>query len=255
MTFTETTQAQNIAPDTNIKATVLANWIPGNTGKVGDVTMRSGLWVTTSGSATLNSNTKLGLTYLKLDTGVTIPTGSVPSSTAQAGQLTGNLSGGLTIYMQDGGWLDIDADYTTRINISSMSSGTLYLNQSGALTLGNTALGSGVVLDFSASASATAGQLTTRTLLTGTNFTGWMSALEQDSSLVSMDGYTFTTTDLSSVTGDLSSYEGQFSIKNADGALTVSYVAPSSSPAVPEPATATLSLLALAGLCARRRRK
>lgn len=37
--------------------------------------------------------------------------------------------------------------------------------------------------------------------------------------------------------------------------LAISGVVSTAAPAVPEPATATLSLLALAGLCARRRRK
>lgn len=156
--------------------------------------------------------------------------------------------------MQDGGWVDIDADYGDRISLSGMTTGTLYLNQNGALNLGASALSSSITLDFSASSSATAGQLLTRTLLSGSDFTAWMEALGSNSSLATMTGYTLTDTDLSSLSGsDLSSYEGLFSIKNTGAALEVSYVVPSA--AVPEPATATLSLLALAGLCARRRRK
>lgn len=158
------------------------------------------------------------------------------------------------IGMQDGGWVDIDADYGDRISLSGMTTGTLYLNQNGALNLGASALSSSITLDFSASSSATAGQLLTRTLLSGSDFTAWMEALGSNSSLATMTGYTLTDTDLSSLSGsDLSSYEGLFSIKNTGAALEVSYVVPSA--AVPEPATATLSLLALAGLCARRRRK
>ena len=47
----------------------------------------------------------------------------------------------------------------------------------------------------------------------------------------------------------------QFSYKMVDNALVLTTGISGATPAVPEPATGTLSLLALAGLCARRRRK
>lgn len=62
----------------------------------------------------------------------------------------------------------------------------------------------------------------------------------------------FTADETGSVTIKTLSNEG---VTHGGNINAIALVAASNAPAVPEPATATLSLLALAGLCARRRRK
>ncbi len=157
--------------------------------------------------------------------------------TPQAGQITWNNEAGafrisnLTTGTQE--WVDINADYGTNIILTDMDGGSLYLNDFGTLNsvLGNTntiyanALTTGI--ENSSLYTMNADGSITRKLMSG-NYSNW-------------DG----TINLGDVT--------DFTVTHDSTGLSVTYNLPGSQ--VPEPATATLSLLALAGLAARRRRK
>ncbi len=133
-----------------------------------------------------------------------------------------------------GAWLDIDADYGSKINLTAMSGGSVYLNDNGQLSsvLGNN---NTVYANF----------ITDKNALT-------------DNALYTVDDTSITRTLLK---GDYSAWSGDVVIngldstdyvvvKNTEG-LSVKYALG----AIPEPSTASLSLLSLLGLVALRRRK
>ena len=134
-----------------------------------------------------------------------------------------------SLNIKNGGWVDINNNYATRIDLKDMNTGEVYLNTAGALTLkrnGNSyTLSDGVAIY--ATITDTANE---RTLLTGdfSNWNGNVYLMNEDNTAYSGTAYTW---------------------KATEAGLQI-VAAP-----IPEPTTATLSLLALAGLAVRRRRK
>lgn len=128
----------------------------------------------------------------------------------------------LKIGSGSGTWVDINADYGTVIDLSAMTSGAVYLNTAGALTL-STALNSNVTVYATISDT-----LSMRTLLQA-DFSDWGGNVI----LQNADGTTYN--------GGAYIWEA-----TATGLNIMS---------IPEPTTATLSLFALISLAARRRRK
>ncbi len=140
-----------------------------------------------------------------------------------------------------GAWLDINASYTaSNIDYTGMKNGVFYLNTYGALTgttvaiaNTNTVYATALFSDSYTGCYTLDGTTVTRTLLSG-DFSSW-SSLDDLKSHVVLSGVT------------------DYTVSATATGLSVSY--DTSSKAIPEPATASLSLLALAGLAARRRRK
>lgn len=192
----------------------------------------------------VNGTSSLNTTYLYLDSGISF----TDASSNISGQLTTNQSGlvSITIRNETSGsavqeWIDINANYGACIDTSNMRYGSIYLNEHGALTsavqsgyqnkvYATLLTGAADVLasdDYDTTENADGTFSVTRTLFTG-DFSGWDDAAnKQYIYLTGVKEYTINATT-----------EG----------LSVTYNI------VPEPATATLSLLALAGLAARRRR-
>lgn len=126
------------------------------------------------------------------------------------------------VVIKNGGWVDINNAFS-RIDVSQMTtSGSIYLNTNGSLTL-NSIIDSDVTVYATITENAVE-----RTLVSG-DYEGW------DGSVVLQD-----------INGNIYN-GGNFSWEATSEGLKIV--------AVPEPTTATLSLLALAGLAARRRRK
>ncbi len=148
-----------------------------------------------------------------------------------------------------------------------MATGTTL--ETGTGTIANLTMATGTTLD--ADTAITLGgvlELTSGITLDGGLYTTMM-ALEEGGSLTLFTGITtlkiddvsyesaarevFTPIDAASIFTNITT-SGAYELAFANGSLTATMVIPST-PGVPEPATATLSLLALAGLAARRRRK
>ena len=200
----------------------------------GPVNTIQGLWIQANAGYKMNASAGLNVTYLALDPSIKI----AQSNNSEAGALNGSDGANFYVNMTGSGWVDINADYGTKITVNNMTGGTIYLNDSGALDLGSTTLNSSVTVDCTLTTSADTGySILTRTLLTG-DFSAWTGT-------VNVQGFTQLTE------GELaadSSCAGMYTVSATTSGLVVSYV-------TPEPTTATLSLLALAGLCVRRRRK
>lgn len=165
------------------------------------------------------------------------------------------------IYIQDEGWVDIDADYGNLINVSQMTSGAIYLNTAGHLDLTDRnnadapyALVGDVNIfasfeevalfgidDFSRSSEG-------RTLIDG-DLSQWTGTL----TLTMGNSYAIYNSNGELLDAEGSLMDVEFDIKDSSNSKL--FVKTADTPAVPEPTTATLSLLALAGLCARRRRR
>ncbi len=192
----------------------------------GSVNNVQGLYFHDGAGLKFNHHSNVTVTYLYLGTGISFQTG------------TGNVQGainwsssGHNLQMSNaaGAWVDINDDYGTNISIANMSGGSVYLNEDG--TLNSTLDSSNTVYATALFEDAVAGNSLytdngdgtyTRTLLSG-NYEGW--------------------------TGDVVMEGAKVEAVNATSTgLSVTYVA------VPEPATASLSLLGLAALMLRRRR-
>ena len=227
ITFSEPT-AQGLMNQTNVENANL--YLTGETLYWSDQHNRSfsGLYVASDGALRINNtNEKITVNYLYLASDVTIG-----ADKAQAvGDVTWNwaLTEASCIQIQatNGGWVDINNDYDIRINLSSMESGAVYLNTAGALTLSSG--GNDYTLNNGVNVYATITETANvRTLLSG-DFSNWNGTVHL-------------------MTADNVAYNGtEYTWKATAQGLEIV--------AVPEPATATLSLLALAGLAARRRRK
>ena len=199
----------------------------------------------TSGSQTYGNKLTIGGLYIDENSGLKVNSGSndvslnylyidpiIKFATTTAGAVNSvNWSGNganASLNIMDGGWVDID-NYATRIDLKSMTTGAVYLNTAGALTLKSNGtsytLSDGVAIYATITDTANV-----RTLLTGdfSNWNGNVYLMSEDNTAYTAGAYTWEAT--------------------STGLQIV--VAP-----VPEPTTATLSLLALAGLAARRRRR
>lgn len=185
-------------------------------------TAYDGIYLANDAGLKFNHSSSVAVNHLYLGSDIKIKAGTKDS----VGQL--NWSGQsdalkLNIGSAADAWVDINANYGTAINVSNMSGGALYLNTAGALTLG-AALNEGVTVY--ATITDTANE---RTLLAA-DFSNWNGNVI----LQNEDGTAYNA--------------GAYTWKATETGLKITK-------AVPEPATATLSLLALAGLAARRRRK
>lgn len=205
----------------------------GSVGWINGTTTIGGLWVENGAGFKMNASGVLYVTYLALGDDIQF------SDTADAvmGQVNGSAKSGFNISIKSGGWVDINADYANRIWLGPMDRGTVYLNEKGCVSVTGT-LDSNVLVDATLTAAPNNGyEIQTRTLIRG-NFTEWTGT-------VRCDGFTQLTE--GELTAD-ASCAGMYTVSGTADGLIVNYV-------TPEPTTATLSLLALAGLCARRRRK
>lgn len=193
-----------------------------------------------AGLKTNSSNCQWTFTYLYID-----PSLSFKLHTSDiAGEInwsTNNNNAYFKMSATEGAWLDINKAYGAyTVVTTAMTNGTVYLNDKGSLTstLGTTNTVHATMLTtgydgIAGYAFDDASKTLTRTLLTG-DFSAWTAEV----------------------------IESQLKLDNLNGldASRVSYLGDSTGlyvkydMSVPEPATATLSLLALAGLAARRRR-
>lgn len=211
-----------------------------------------GLYVDDQGGMKFNAlNYDFNVKYLYLTSGVQI--GASTGDTV--GQINWSNNNGANFVMINGGWVDINANYGDKIDTSGMTTGSIYLNTAGALTLPEDGvLGNGVTvfatLDLYADAivQATGIGIVTRTLMTG-DFSNWTGALTLNSHNITQGLVEMSSDEFGSgyMNGFTSADVGKYYITKSDTGLSINYI-------VPEPATATLSLLALAGLAARRRR-
>jgi len=188
----------------------------------------SGLYVASDGALRINNTSDaITVNYLYLASNVTIGA----SKNQAVGDVTWNWNltnaSRIQIKATNGGWVDINNDYNARIDLSSMESGAVYLNTAGALTLSS--LGNAYTLNNGVNVYATITETANvRTLLSG-DFSNWNGTVHL-------------------MTADNAAYNGtEYTWKATAQGLEIV--------AVPEPTTATLSLLALCGLAARRRRK
>ncbi len=179
-----------------------------------------------SGLKINNGSADVSVKYLYLDSAIEFATttnGAIDSINWSGNEANASLN------IQDKGWVDINSDYAARISLASMTTGAVYLNTAGALTL--TSDGSAYTLSNNVVVYATiTDSANKRTLLSG-NFSAW----EGNVVLQNADGTAYTA--------------GAYTWETSAEGLNIVTVT------VPEPTTATLSLLALAGLAARRRRK
>lgn len=156
---------------------------------------------------------------------------------------------GNTITIQDGGWVDINANYGNLINLSAMTTGGgIYLNTGGYLDLtDNNNNDKAYTLDDDVIIYVTLTEDVTERTLLGGDLSGWGGkvhfTLEDDYAIYQNGELLESTGALQGLVIDISADTSAISYKIG------------TSSTVPEPTTATLSLLALAGLAARRRRK
>ena len=213
----------------------------------------SGFYIDEKGGLKFNhSESKVTVTYLYLAENV-----QFSNSTTGAQGIINWSSPNISLSISDttGAWVDVNAAYT-RINTSKMSNGTVYLNQHGCISSNLASSNSieAVALSTSDLAGETSTNYTittnesfaviTRTLMIG-NYAEWSGTFTLDGFTERNSTATWTGIENVSET-DVNTY---YLTADKTG-LKVTYVM-----SIPEPATATLSLLALAGLAARRRRK
>ena len=174
---------------------------------------------------------------------ITIGTGSK----FVASQTGGNLNNGAMIYtVADAGALTL----TYKHNGNANGGNEFHLGENGSVNLSCSAANSQTIGGnniFTATlVSSAQGGLDSRVLANITNLT------------LSNLSYTFegwTASDEAITEENYMDHIGEYYVANVDNKLTMYFASAPSTPSVPEPTTATLSLLALAGLCARRRRK
>lgn len=204
------------------------------------VDVYGGFYVTAKGGICTNNkpNSHMSLTFLYLDPSVVFATGN----TATAGQIVwpAGVDSYYGITSTSGAWVDINAAYGSNIHVDAMSGGTVYLNEKGSLTStlseGNEVHATMLTTDYEGVAGYMLDEETQtliRTLMVG-DFSSWTSP-ETGIVLDNIDKL-----DPSKVSY-LADETGLY-VKYDMGQKT------------PEPTTGTLSLLALAGLCIRRRK-
>ncbi len=194
-------------------------------------TTYDGIYLASDSGLKFNHGTSITVSHLYIASNIIMKKGT-DFVEGQLNWSNTNDSTKLKISEKVGSWVDINADYGIGIDISAMTDGALYLNTGGALTLQYTSdnktytdytLANGVDVYATITDEANV-----RTLLTGdfSNWSGTVYLMTADNTVYNGSNYTWKAT--------------------AEGLEIVT---------IPEPTTATLSLLALAGLAARRRRK
>ncbi|MBR5876834.1 MAG: PEP-CTERM sorting domain-containing protein [Akkermansia sp.] len=190
-------------------------------GNLGNNPTVGGLYITDGSSFRVNgSNNNIVLTYLYMESDDAV------ISDYWSGGNTGTIGWGNStsakIQIKDNGWLDINTSLS-RVDVSKMvNGGSIYLNTNGSLTLSK-------AIDTDVTVYATITDSATERTLISANFEGWTGnvvLLDEQGNVYKSGNYDWEAT--------------------SAGLMIVS---------IPEPTTATLSLLALAGLAARRRRK
>jgi len=201
-----------------------------------------GFYVADGSGLKFNFDGDTNVTYLYIGSSVKITTDSI------AGVNKINWSNAnRKLNIASGGWVDVDASYTLGINLGNMTAGDIYLNSNGRITSAMNTGFAGTIHAVLENGSTPV--LCTRTLVAG-NFSG------RDLTNYNFDfgGYELDTTgSLAALTAnssveELNPFVGKYIVSADSEGIKVTYV-------MPEPSTATLSLLALAGLAARRRRK
>lgn len=225
-------------------------------GQINSTNTFTGFYIANGAALDNNAQATINIKYLGLGSNITMSSVAANKGANHVYfNINGNENNAHGFALSGDGWLDIDAAYTDHINVAGMSGGTVYLNEHGMLGGTKLASGNAVEADAVLSLSDIAASpymekevvgdnlwVVTRTLLSG-DYTGWTGdvTLNFDGDItglsVSARPDTLDTTNI-----------GNYWVTASAQGLKVSYV-------IPEPATATLSLLALAGLCARRRRK
>ncbi|MDD6813288.1 MAG: PEP-CTERM sorting domain-containing protein [Akkermansia muciniphila] len=203
------------------------NWQLLNSGNetYGNALTIGGLYIAENSGLKINNGSKdVSLNYLYIDSIIKFATttaGAVNSVNWSTNEANASLN------IKNGGWVDINNDYATRISLENMSTGAVYLNTAGSLTLKSDGI-SYTLADGVAVYATITDTANVRTLLTGdfSNWNGNVYLMAEDNTAYSGAAYTWKATET--------------------GLQII---------AVPEPTTATLSLLALVGLAARRRRK
>lgn len=195
-------------------------------GNLGTNPQVGGLHITGDGCFRLNGTwNNLSINYLYIESSDAVIadglSGGIPANTALGWANTTSAM----VTVNNNGWVDINNSFD-RINVNSMQNGSIYLNTNGALTLGDgNSLQNGVTVY--ATITDTANE---RTLVTGKDLSNWAGNVI----LQNADGTEYNA--------------GEYTWEATATGLQIIK-------AVPEPTTATLSLLALAGLAVRRRRK
>lgn len=232
----------------------------GNLGLATPSNTLQGLYMEANSGLKLNgSGGTITVSHLYLDSTIKVQ-GAVTGGTVNKGEVSwGSYSRTPTFSLSNaaGSWLDINANYGRNITTASMHGGTVYLNDLGhlnsTLSIGNTLVASAVteqnVLQGNTALfqlneiAGTDYTLITRTLMTG-DFSSWNAAALES---VQLEGYTYSA-DLANATSYTTQDLSKYFVTASSNGLSVSYL-------VPEPASTALSLLALASLAARRRRK
>ncbi len=221
---------QNVASPANTNYEIL-HWDGDAAWTNASVTNVKGLYFHDNAGLKFNHYSAVTVTYLHIGDGIVMK-GSESNVQKQINwSYPGLYKSGFSMSSTEGAWLDINSDFGALISLSNLTNGSVYLNDFGTL--------SGVTLADSNTVYANA--------LT-------LSELPTESDLYTVSGTTVTRTLLE---GDFSNWNGNvvlsgvadYTVNKTATGLTVTYSG------VPEPTTATLSLLALAGLAARRRRK
>ena len=197
---------------------------------------------------TLN-NAHLTMTSKKLQNPTKLTLDGTSSLTLNVTE--GNCQGTKTI--STAGFLTINVNATVGSNnkgtwnATLIDGGSLSFGGSSTSSIGSLTLNlSGSNLFSGYSAIGNAYELVTVTVVSITGGTSFSSVDLTEGSTLGGFEMELSNEDLTASADNL----GKYTISQGDGGISITYVT-----ATPEPTTATLSLLALAGLCARRRRK
>ena len=180
-----------------------------------------GLYIDEDTGLKFNYTDRTAVTYLYIADGIQLKT-SNQSVAGSVNWSNTNDACGFTVSATSGAWVDVNASFdAAAINIGSMTTGSVYLNENGQLALSSGTLSNDVTVYADASGLA-AGE--TRTLISG-DFSGWTGTV------------------------DFGSVENVRVVKSAEGLSLVA--------AIPEPSAFGLlaGLGALALVASRRRRK
>lgn len=208
----------------------------------GSVRTYGGFYVANGSGLKFNFAEDTNVTYLYIGDSV-----KIMSDSAQGTNKINWSISNLEFNVASGGWVDVNATYALGINLGNMTAGDIYLNGKGTIT-------SAMNIGFAGTIHAALEYRNTPVLCTRTLVAGNFSGRDLTNYHFDFGGYELDTTgNLAALTADssvedLKPFVGKYIVSADNQGIKVSYV-------TPEPSTATLSLLALAGVAARRRRK
>lgn len=215
----------------------------------GTVDTYGGFYVANDCGLKFNFAKDTNVTYLYI--GDSVKFASIPDEGTYPTDLSQNIINwsvsGKKFNVASGGWVDVNATYALGINLGNMTAGDIYLNGKGTIT-------SAMNIGFAGTIHAALEYRNTPVLCTRTLVAGNFSGRDLTNYHFDFGGYELDTTgNLAALTADssvedLKPFVGKYIVSADNQGIKVSYV-------TPEPSTATLSLLALAGVAARRRRK